>query len=500
VPPSPTQRFEPQNRIAGKFRLRRRIAAGGMGEVWVARNESTGADVALKVLRRGDADKEQEMEVEERFRQEARLSAMLSHRSIVRVFDLVDEPGGVLVLVMELLRGETLQAYLERMGPRPPREGVAIITPILGALGHAHERGIVHRDVTPANVFLAVDPDGHVTPKLVDFGIAKLAPGASPRGAAKAVQTVDGRVLGTPRYMAPERIRGDPELDGRVDVFAAAVVLYEAMTGVSPFAASTPSASLAAVLERHIDPDPRIDPRLWVEIQRALAKRSYERHATAHELATALRAAVGETEGSLDASLRRSIPTPAWDDADATEPPEIPAEQRSIQSAVVVVPRKGVSSAAWFVGAALLGAVAAGLVWMRAGPRLGASAPAAVAPGETASAAPATPPTPETATPAATGTSTAAGATATGTAPATASPAEPAASPPGAGSSPTSTGAAAATAPAWLTKTPATSAPAWTPPGARPVATSPGFGPASTAPRPAPGGTHPRGVATTPGF
>jgi len=488
VPPSPTQRFEPQNRIAGKFRLRRRIAAGGMGEVWVARNESTGADVALKVLRRGDADKEQEMEVEERFRQEARLSAMLSHRSIVRVFDLVDEPGGVLVLVMELLRGETLQAYLERMGPRPPREAVAIITPILGALGHAHERGIVHRDVTPSNVFLAVDPDGHVTPKLVDFGIAKLAAGASARAAGKAVQTIDGRVLGTPRYMAPERIRGDPDLDGRVDVFAAAVVVYEAMTGVSPFAASTPSASLAAVLERHIDPDPRIDPRLWIEIQRALAKRPYERHATAHELATALRAAVGETEGSLEASLRRSIPTPAWDDADSTEPPEIPVEQRSIQSAVVVVPRKGVSSAAWFVGAALLGAVAAGLVWMRAGPRVGAGAPATASTAEATTAA-----------------ATSSGATAA----AAATPATPTATStdsPGAASAPTASGPAgtgAATSPASPAKTGPTSAPPpWAAPGTHPVATSPGFGPAATAPttpRPATG-ARPHGVATTPGF
>jgi serine/threonine-protein kinase len=351
-------RLEPHNRVAGKFRLGRRLATGGMGEVWVARNESTGADVALKMLRRGDADRERELQIEERFRHEARLSAMLSHRSIVKVFDLLTEPDGTLVLVMELLRGETLQAYLERKGPRPAREGVAVVTPILSALAHAHERGIVHRDVTPSNIFLAVDPDGHVTPKLVDFGIAKLV-GTGPQTAqVQPVQTVDGRVLGTPRYMAPERIRGSNELDGRADLFAVAVVLYETLTGVSPFAASSASASLAAVLERHVDPDERIEPRIWIEIQRAMAKRAYERHATAHELATALRAAVGETEGALEGSLRRTQP-PGWDEESAMYAP--PPRDRSIEGqSVAIVARKRVPTAMWLGAVAAAGVVLGG--------------------------------------------------------------------------------------------------------------------------------------------
>src|SRR5579862_4571039 len=135
---APGGRLEPHNRVAGKFRLGRRLAVGGVGEVWVARNEATQADVALKVLRRGDADREEELQIEERFRHEARLSAMLSHRSIVKVFDLIEEPDGTLVLVMELLRGETLQRYLEKRGPRPAKEAVAIVSPILSALAHAH--------------------------------------------------------------------------------------------------------------------------------------------------------------------------------------------------------------------------------------------------------------------------------------------------------------------------------------------------------------------------
>jgi serine/threonine-protein kinase len=354
---APAPRFEPHNRVAGKFRLGKRLATGGMGEVWVARNESTGAEVALKMLRRGDADRERELRIEERFRHEARLSAMLSHRSIVKVFDLIEEADGTLILVMELLRGETLQSYLERKGARPAREGVAIIAPILSALSHAHDRGIVHRDITPSNIFMAVDPDMHVTPKLVDFGIAKLVSGATLPASKQVsiVQTIDGRVLGTPRYMAPERIRGSSEVDGRADLFSIGVVLYETLTGVSPFSASSASASLAAVLERHVDPDPRIEPRLWLEIQRAIAKNAYERHATAQELATELRAAVGESEGALDASLRRNTPHLAWQSDELLF--EGPAREKTIEGqSVVVVPRKRVSSAAWLVAGALMGA------------------------------------------------------------------------------------------------------------------------------------------------
>jgi eukaryotic-like serine/threonine-protein kinase len=314
---SPPKRFATGARIGGKYRLRRRLATGGMGEVWLARNVSTGAEVALKLLARGDSEVEHEIEVEQRFRNEACVTAGLSHRNIVKVFDLLDEADGTLGLVMERLRGETLFAYTQRLGARSPRDAVEIMIPILNALEHAHARGIVHRDVTPPNIFLAVDPDGHVTPKLVDFGIAKSR--SSPRGeAAQPIQTLDGRVLGTPMYVAPERIRGSDDDDPRSDVFSVAVVMYETLTGTSPFAASTPAASLAAVLERPVDPDPRIDPRLWLEIRRAMAKQPYERHATAREFADALRASLGEKMGGLDAGTMKDPPI-GWEEDDGDE-------------------------------------------------------------------------------------------------------------------------------------------------------------------------------------
>ena len=288
-------RLEVGARVGGKYRLLGRIASGGMGEVWRARNESTEAQVALKVSRSGVAEA-----MEGRFRREARLAASLSHRNVVRIFDLVENEDGSFVLVMELLRGASLGQYLKTRSGLSTKEAVALALPVLAGLAHVHERGMVHRDVTPANVFLAVDPDGLVTPKLIDFGIAKLPD--------KDAHTVDGRVLGTPRYMAPEQIRGQT-LDGRADLFSLAVVLYEAITGAGPFDAASPSASLAAVLESPVDADPLIEPRVWLELQRALSKRPYERHAGAIEMGEALRTASGETESTLSGLLQQMRPS-----------------------------------------------------------------------------------------------------------------------------------------------------------------------------------------------
>jgi hypothetical protein len=289
---------EPGARVGGKYVLVRRLATGGMGDVWIARNDATGAEVAAKWCKAEAAGGQ----AVERLRQEARVGAMLVHRNIVRVFDLVEDADRGLLLVMELLRGETLEIYLRGRGALSADEAIEIALPILSALAHAHAAGIIHRDVTPANVVLDVDPDGHVTPKLLDFGIAKVPD--------PTVHTADGRVLGSPRYMAPERIRGKA-IDPRSDLFSVGVLLYEMITGASPFAATTPSASLAAVLETVVDPDPRIPPRVWIEIRRALAKQPYERHRDARAMADALQAARGrppEPEASADDVARLVLP------------------------------------------------------------------------------------------------------------------------------------------------------------------------------------------------
>jgi len=284
--------LEPGARIGRKLEVLRRLGEGGMGTLWVARNLTTEAEVAIKVLRPLRPD-DRDLHAAERFRHEAKLGAMLTHRNITRVYDLLEDQDGSLVLVMELLRGETLeQAFLAR-GALSTKEAVAIIVPILGALQHAHEHGVVHRDLKPSNVFLHVDPDGHAAPKLLDFGIAKMKD--------SSVKTQAGNVLGTPSYMSPEQVRASAQLDGRSDVFSVASVLYELITGENPFRTDSPSATLARVLEVEVDPDPRIEPRVWLEVQRALSKQPYERHPSAAAFAAALCDALGE---ALPASLR----------------------------------------------------------------------------------------------------------------------------------------------------------------------------------------------------
>jgi serine/threonine-protein kinase len=287
----------PDTLLGGKIRLIKRIGRGGMGDVWLARNEATQAELAVKTLQRAERTPEHD----ERFRREARLSATISHRNVVRVFDLVDESDGTLGLVMELLHGGTLEECMKERGPLTSVQVLSLALPVLSAMHHVHQKGIIHRDMKPANVFFAVEPDGHVIPKILDFGIAKLP-------AAGSALTVDGNVLGTPHYMSPEQIRGQENIDGRSDMFSVAVVLFEALTGVRVFQRDTAAASLAAVLEHEVDPDPRIDPRLWVAISRSLAKRPYERYGTCAEFADALRACVSATEEELTQALQELRP------------------------------------------------------------------------------------------------------------------------------------------------------------------------------------------------
>ncbi len=322
--------------IGGKLRLVERIAIGGMGEVHRAQNLATGGEVAVKLLEPTVADDE----ARERFRHEARVSAVLTHPSVVRVFDLIEEPDGTLALVMELLSGETLEQRLTK-GPISAELAVAMMLPILAALDHAHAVGIIHRDVKPGNIFLAVEPDGTVTPKLLDFGVAKTQPGA--------VKTMDGKVLGTARYMSPEQVRGET-LDARSDVWSAAVVAYEAITGHPPFDAQDGPTAISMILESTIDPHERIPPRLWLVLQRALSKRSYARQESARAFADEMLAATGLAADQLPRLSSDRPPLPKLETRGALRP--------------VVAPSLGQASPATrrFRGSVVIGAFALGVL------------------------------------------------------------------------------------------------------------------------------------------
>ncbi|MCU1354006.1 MAG: putative Serine/threonine protein kinase PrkC regulator of stationary phase [Acidimicrobiales bacterium] len=221
--------------LAGRYRLTQRIASGGMAQVWEATDEVLTRGVAVKILHSHLAADESFVQ---RFRAEAVAAARLAHPSIVSIYDTFHDQG-VEAIVMELVLGSTLRTRLDAQGPLAIDEVLAIGAQIADALAEAHHRGLVHRDVKPANILLSVD--GRVL--IADFGIAKAAETAD--------LTSDGSMVGTAKYVAPEQVEGKP-VDGRTDVYALGVVLYESLCGRAPFVAETDVAT--ALLRLHTPP------------------------------------------------------------------------------------------------------------------------------------------------------------------------------------------------------------------------------------------------------
>ncbi|HEV8321045.1 MAG TPA: protein kinase [Myxococcota bacterium] len=272
--------------LAGRFELIRLAGAGGMGDVYLARDRQGGALVAVKVLQAGP-------HVAARFAREARALAELRHPGIVRYVAHGTVAEGRPYLAMEWLDGEDLAARLDR-GPLPLADGVALARRVAEALGAAHARGVVHRDLKPANLFL---PGGDVRAvKLLDFGIARLGggggggfgagsgtPAGTGRGMSRATRT--GVMIGTPGYMAPEQARGERGVDARSDLFALGCVLHECLTGVPAFSGDHLVAVFAKVLfsdpppVRELRPD--APPALEALVARLLAKEPTSRPADA---------------------------------------------------------------------------------------------------------------------------------------------------------------------------------------------------------------------------
>ncbi|MBX7191285.1 MAG: protein kinase [Sandaracinaceae bacterium] len=222
--------------LAGKYELVRLLGVGGSGAVYEASHQRTGARYAIKLLL-PSADRAEA----ERMLREARALAKLEHEHIVRLVDLDEDSEGELYLVEELLRGRTLRALLDEELLLPAQRALELTVPILRALGYAHARGIVHRDLKPENIFLCEDDAGRVTPKLLDFGLVR-------EGSSSGGTTRPGTLLGTPRYMSPEQAWGRDDLDGRSDLWSLAVVLYECLSGVSPFEGPNDRAVLASIV------------------------------------------------------------------------------------------------------------------------------------------------------------------------------------------------------------------------------------------------------------
>jgi serine/threonine protein kinase len=317
-----------QRIVAGEYRIERMLGRGGMGMVFLAQDLTLEREVAIKVL---PPDFSSDPQVIKRFQQEAKTAAKLDHPNIIPIYR-VESAEGLNFFVMKFISGTSLEDVLDSKQPLSYDYIQRILSEAARALGHAHSRKVVHRDVKPANIMF--DHDGRVM--LTDFGISKALQSAGNL-------TGTGMIVGTPHYMAPEQAKGQP-VDGRADQYSLGIVGYRLLSGQLPFSGD----SVHTILYKHIfEPAPSVAalrpgiPRnLTDAIQRALSKEPSERFTTMEAFAEAVR---GDVAGTADATT--PLPTPA-----AAIPATVRTERRSrvplVALAVVVL--AAVSLAAFF--------------------------------------------------------------------------------------------------------------------------------------------------------
>ncbi|MBL0215545.1 MAG: serine/threonine protein kinase [Myxococcales bacterium] len=274
--------------LDGRYYVEKKIGEGGMGVVFSARHAVIERPLAIKVLKR---EVMRDTATIRRFVQEAKAASRIGHPNIVDVTDFGTTPDGMTYSVMEFVDGQTLGTAIRNSAPSPLR-AIKIAAQIARALGAAHDKGITHRDLKPENVFL-LDRDGRTDfVKIVDFGIAKVAP--VPGSAAEPRLTRAGSVFGTPEYMAPEQAAGRGDTDGRVDIYALGVILYEMTCGRVPHRGDSMVRTLAMQMldpaepPTKVRPDLGIPPELEAVIMMALAKKREQRYQTMGELLAAL--------------------------------------------------------------------------------------------------------------------------------------------------------------------------------------------------------------------
>ncbi len=288
-PPIPSAQHKPSlaGRIVGdRYGVRGVISEGGMGVVYEAEHLTIGKLVAVKVLHPRHA---QDREAISRLRHEARVAGTLGHPNICAIYDMGRLDDGSPYLVLERLHGETLAQRLARGGRQPPADMVDIMLQVLSALAAAHQRGVVHRDLKPDNIFLSQREGMRPVPKLLDFGISR----ADDIEDTMADQKGAELAAGTPYYMAPEQARGDRQFDARVDLWAAGVVLYEGLTGQRPFQAKNFNALLVEITSAAprpmIEHDPSLSPGLCQVVEKAMAKEPDARYQSALDFQSSLR-------------------------------------------------------------------------------------------------------------------------------------------------------------------------------------------------------------------
>ena len=325
-----------QRLIEGEYRIERLLGKGGMGQVFLAHDLALEREVAIKVL---PPDVSQDDQVVRRFQQEAKTAAKLDHPNIIPIYR-VESEGGLNYFVMKYISGTSLEDLLDKKEPLPVPEIQRILWEAACALGHAHQRGVVHRDVKPANIMF--DQDGRVM--LTDFGISKALQAATGL-------TATGMIIGTPHYMAPEQGKGAP-VDGRADQYSLGVVGYRMITAELPFSGD----SVHTIIYKHIYEEPPlasakrpgIPGSLTVAVSRALAKEPDQRFPTMEDFATAVWpeqpvAAPAKSRGAARPRSRATADAPTEITGAPTTPistaqsrkPASPARRRSRAPAVI---------------------------------------------------------------------------------------------------------------------------------------------------------------------
>jgi serine/threonine-protein kinase len=263
--------------LAG-YQLERELGRGAMGTVYKGHHTKVGRDVAIKVMH---PHLMHDTTLLARFRREAKLAGRLRHINVVCVIDVTIAPDNSHLIVFDLAPGVTLSKLID--GPMPRRRAIGLVRQILLGLEHAHDMGLIHRDLKPDNILVETRADGAEIPRIVDFGIAALRePGDSPDGVRL---TASGEMIGTPMYMAPEQARCEP-FDHRVDLFALGVIVYELLCGDVPFEGSAIEIALANANKdppRFAErvPGLEVDPLLEMFARKLMARGPGERFATA---------------------------------------------------------------------------------------------------------------------------------------------------------------------------------------------------------------------------
>lgn len=272
--------LEPGTVVASRYRITHPLGRGGMGEVYAAENVRTGRKVAVKLLR---ADSKAKSSAVKRFEQEARAAGTINSDHVTQVFDVCEDEEHGIVIVFELLEGESLIDRLKRGGPIPLEELHPYIEQVWLGLADAHRAGIIHRDLKPSNVFLERRPDGHLRAKILDFGISKV-----PKEMGGETLTEMGQSLGTFSFMPPEQIGKAKTVDHRADIYACATLIYQALSGQLPYNAK--NILLMVDLKTKTDPRPLsevmgrpVDPRLEGFLSRCLARNPADRFQSALE-------------------------------------------------------------------------------------------------------------------------------------------------------------------------------------------------------------------------